>query len=240
MILFPAIDILDGKCVRLKQGDYDEQTIYHESPLEMAKIWKNKGAEFLHIVDLDAARTNEVRNKTLIQSITKQIDIPIQVGGGIRTMKRIKTYLSSGVNRVIIGTAAINNPQFLKEAVTTYKEKIAVSLDARNGFIATEGWEKTSTVKAIDFVKKLEKLGVRTIIYTDIAKDGMLQGPNFKELQEINEKTSMDVIASGGVTSKKDIQALQQMNLYGAIIGKALYDGNLELEAALEVTSNEN
>lgn len=240
MILFPAIDILDGKCVRLKQGDYDEQTIYHESPLEMAKIWKNKGAEFLHIVDLDAARTNEVRNKTLIQSIAKQIDIPIQIGGGIRTMERIKTYLSSGVNRVIIGTAAINNPQFLKEAVTTYKEKIAVSLDARNGFIATEGWEKTSTVKAIDFVKKLEKLGVRTIIYTDIAKDGMLQGPNFKELQEINEKTSMDVIASGGVTSKKDIQALQQMNLYGAIIGKALYDGNLELEAALEVTSNEN
>ncbi len=158
MILFPAIDILDGKCVRLKQGDYDEQTIYHESPLEMAKIWKNKGAEFLHIVDLDAARTNEVRNKTLIQSIAKQIDIPIQVGGGIRTMERIKTYLSSGVNRVIIGTAAINNPQFLKEAVTTYKEKIAVSLDARNGFIATEGWEKTSTVKAIDFVKKVREI----------------------------------------------------------------------------------
>lgn len=234
MIIFPAIDILDGQCVRLIQGDYNREKVYSNSPVDMAKQWEKKGAEYIHIVDLNGAKTGVSINKEIIKEIANTVSIPVQVGGGIRSVDTIKYYLENGVSRVIIGTAAINNQQFLQEAIETFGEKIAVSIDARNGYVATDGWTDTSDVSALDLIKKLEEVGVKTIVYTDIAKDGMLQGPNLTEQQTINKATKMDVIASGGVTTKEDVENLRQLNMYGAIIGKALYDGKLEFESLME------
>lgn len=234
MIIFPAIDILDGQCVRLIQGDYNQEKIYSDSPIDMAKQWEEKGAEYIHIVDLNGAKTGESINKDIIQEIAKTVSIPVQVGGGIRTLSTINDYLSAGVSRVIVGTAAINDQTFLQEAVKKYGEKIAVSIDARGGYVATDGWTDTSDVTALDLVKRLEEIGVQTIVYTDIAKDGMLQGPNLTEQQLINDATEMDVIASGGVTTKEDVENLKALQMYGAIIGKALYDGKVEFESLLE------
>lgn len=197
-----------------------------------------KGAKFLHVVDLDGAKTGDSMNQSVIKSIAELVNIPVQVGGGIRSIEVIEKYITAGVNRVIIGTAAINHKEFLNEAVSTYGDRIAVSIDARNGFVATDGWTKASNIKATNLVKELESIGVKTIVYTDILKDGMLKGPNFEELQTINEITTMDVIASGGVSTKEDIQRLGDLNMYGAIIGKALYDGTLKFEEALEANSS--
>ncbi len=230
MIIFPAIDIRGGKCVRLEQGDYNKETVYGDSPVEMAQLWQAKGAEYIHIVDLDGAKSGMSENAQAIQDIAKNVNIPIQVGGGIRSLDIIEQYTSFGVDRIIIGTAAIDNLTFLSEATDVYKEKIAVSLDARNGRLATDGWTDTSTVRARDILPTLEEIGVQTIVYTDIAKDGMLKGPNVAELTKMNEATSMNVIASGGVTTTEDIAALKQLDLYGAIVGKALYDGKVTFE----------
>lgn len=230
MIIFPAIDILNGKCVRLIQGDYQQETVYSDSPVNMALEWESKGAEYLHLVDLDGAKTGQSINKQVIKEIAQSVSIPVQVGGGIRSIETVKEHIENGVSRVIIGTAAISDPDFLQQAVDTYEDKIAVSIDAKNGYVATDGWTRTSEIKAIDLLLELEQMGVETIVYTDILRDGMLQGPNFAELTTINQATSIDVIASGGVTTKEDVQQLQSMNLYGAIIGKALYDGNLKFE----------
>lgn len=234
MIIFPAIDILDGKCVRLIQGDYNQEKIYSDSPVDMAKQWEEKGAEFIHIVDLDGARSGKSINESIILEIAKTVNIPIQVGGGIRSMETVRTYLNGKVNRVILGSAAIQNRPFLEEAVSTYKERIVVSLDAKEGYIATDGWTDTSDVLALNFVKELEKMGVKTIVYTDIAKDGMLQGPNLEEQQAINKATTIDVIASGGVTTREDVENLKQLNMYGAIVGKALYDGKITFEQLID------
>ena len=234
MILFPAIDVLDGKCVRLIQGDYDKEVIYSDSPVEMAKFWETEGAEFIHIVDLNGAKSGLSVNLSVIQHIAESVSIPVQVGGGIRSVKTIEDYLNKSVNRVILGTAAIQDPEFLKEAVDAFQEKIVVSVDAREGFVATEGWTDTSSTKATDLIDHLEKIGVQTIVYTDIAKDGMLAGPNLIEQKQINEHTQMKVIASGGVTTIEDIQNLAYLNMYGAIIGKALYDERLDFKDALE------
>lgn len=234
MILFPAIDIRGGNCVRLIQGDYNKEKVYSDSPVSMAKEWADKGAEYIHIVDLDGAKTGVSTNAAVIREIAEKSPIPIQVGGGIRTIEAVKSHIDSGVARVIIGTAAIQNPEFLKEAVQAYSDKIAVSLDAKNGFIATDGWTDTSNVKALDLVKELEEIGVKTIVYTDIAKDGMLQGPNFEELEAMNNASSIDVIASGGVSTAEDVKKLAGKNMYGAIVGKALYDGTVTLEELLE------
>ncbi len=230
MIIFPAIDILQGKCVRLIQGDYNREIVYSDSPVDMAKKWQQKGAQFIHIVDLDGAKSGHSINESIIIEIAKTVKIPIQVGGGIRSMETVDTYLQNGVNRVIIGTAAIQDRSFLKEAVDQYKERIVVSLDAKDGYVATDGWTDTSDVRALDLVKELETIGVQTIVYTDIAKDGMLQGPNLVEQKAINEATTIDVIASGGVTTRADIDYLKELNLYGAIVGKALYDGKVTFE----------
>lgn len=234
MIIFPAIDVLNGKCVRLIQGDYNREKIYGDSPVNMAKQWEEKGAEYIHIVDLNGAKTGESVNKDIISEIARTVTIPVQVGGGIRSLQTIEQYIAVGVSRVIIGTAAINDEAFLKAAIEQFGEKIAVSVDARNGYVATDGWTDTSDVIALDLVKKLEDIGVKTIVYTDIAKDGMLQGPNLAEQQAINDATKMDVIASGGVTTKQDVENLQALNVYGAIIGKALYDGKLDFESLME------
>lgn len=234
MIIFPAIDVLDGKCVRLIQGDYNQEVVYSDSPVEMAKEWEAKGAEFIHIVDLNGAKSGESINKQVIQEIARTVSIPVQVGGGIRSINTIESYIENGVNRVIIGTAAINDKDFLNEAVSNFANQLVVSVDARNGFVATEGWTDTSNVSALDLVKELEEIGVKTIVYTDIAKDGMLQGPNLDEQSAINKATSIDVIASGGVTTVDDVNNLQSLDMYGAIIGKALYDGKLDFEVLMD------
>ncbi|MBY0223792.1 1-(5-phosphoribosyl)-5-[(5-phosphoribosylamino)methylideneamino]imidazole-4-carboxamide isomerase [Mammaliicoccus sciuri] len=233
MILFPAIDIRGGKCVRLIQGDYGQEIIYNDSPTNMAIEWQRQGAEYIHVVDLDGAKTGDSLNKKAIEAIARAVIIPVQVGGGIRTMDIVDSHIESGVSRVIIGTAAIQNPEFLKQAVEKYGEKIAVSIDARNGLVATDGWTETSNVKAVDLLQDLAKIGVKTVVYTDIMKDGMLQGPNFEELQVMNEASSIDIIASGGVSTENDIQKLAAQDMYGAIIGKALYEGKLSLEKLL-------
>lgn len=236
MIIFPAIDILDGQCVRLIQGDYNQEKVYSDAPAEMAKEWEEKGASYIHIVDLNGAKTGDSINKDVINHIAQSTTIPVQVGGGIRSLETIQGYLENGVSRVIIGTAAITDRKFLKEAIQQYGERIVVSLDARDGFIATDGWTDTSDTKALDLVQELESLGLQTIVYTDIAKDGMLEGPNIIEQREIHQATTMQVIASGGITTTADIQALAEEKLYGAIIGKALYDGKLSLESVLEAS----
>jgi phosphoribosylformimino-5-aminoimidazole carboxamide ribotide isomerase len=233
MILFPAIDIRNGQCVRLIQGDYDKQTTFGD-PVLIAKKWAELGAEYLHIVDLDGALVGKTRNFKTIEEILQVIDIPVQVGGGIRNIDRIESLLSIGVSRVILGSAALQNKKFLDEVVTKFNEKIVVSVDTKNGFVATDGWTKTSKIRALDFTKQLEEKGVQTIIYTDIAKDGMLQGPNFIELERINQQTTMDVIASGGITSLEDLKKLASSNMYGAIIGKALYTDKINLEIAIK------
>ncbi|MFC5604538.1 1-(5-phosphoribosyl)-5-[(5-phosphoribosylamino)methylideneamino]imidazole-4-carboxamide isomerase [Sporosarcina koreensis] len=239
MILFPAIDIRGGKCVRLIQGDYGRETVYHDSPAEMAKAWERQGAKYIHVVDLDGAKTGDSLNREAIAEITKAVQIPVQVGGGVRSMETIDFLIANGVSRVIIGTAAIQDPQFVEEAVVKYGEKIAVSIDARNGFVATDGWTETTDMKAVKLLRWLEGIGVKTVVYTDIQKDGMLQGPNFDELYVMNKASDMDIIASGGVSTNLDIVKLKMMDLYGAIIGKALYEGNLSLETALEAIRDE-
>jgi len=230
MIIFPAIDIRGGKCVRLIQGDYSKETVYGDSPIDMARIWEKKGATYIHVVDLDGAKSGHSQNKDVIREIVTEVNVPVQVGGGIRSMEVIRQYLSYGVSRVILGTSAIDDLSFVTEAVKTFTSQVAISLDARNGLLATEGWTETSTTKAVDILPILEDIGVQTIVYTDIAKDGMLQGPNIDALAEIHEATSMDVIASGGVTTMKDMNTLRELDMYGAIVGKALYEGRITLE----------
>ncbi|PIC67074.1 1-(5-phosphoribosyl)-5-[(5-phosphoribosylamino)methylideneamino]imidazole-4-carboxamide isomerase [Sporosarcina sp. P21c] len=240
MILFPAIDIRDGKCVRLIQGDYAQEIIYNDSPTNMAQEWQNQGAEYIHVVDLDGAKTGNSANKKAIEAIAKAVSIPVQVGGGIRNMDIVDSHIENGVARVIIGTAAIQDPEFLKKAVEKYGDKIAVSIDARNGLVATDGWTETSDVKAVDLLQDLAEIGVRTVVYTDIMKDGMLQGPNFEELKIMDDASSIDIIASGGVSTEEDIQKLAAEDMYGAIIGKALYEGNLSLKKLLGDDSHVN
>ena len=240
MIIFPAIDVLDGNCVRLIQGDYNKEVVYSDSPVEMAKEWEAKGADFIHIVDLNGAKSGESVNKAVIQEMAKAVNIPVQVGGGIRSIETIDSYIKQGIDRVIIGTAAINDKAFLREAVAKFADHLVVSVDARNGYVATEGWTDTSDVKALNLVIELEALGVKTIVYTDIAKDGMLQGPNLEEQAAINHATSIDVIASGGITTIDDVNKLDELNIYGAIIGKSLYDGKLDFEELMKERNGSN
>ncbi|WP_077604449.1 1-(5-phosphoribosyl)-5-[(5-phosphoribosylamino)methylideneamino]imidazole-4-carboxamide isomerase [Oceanobacillus sojae] len=230
MIIFPAIDVKDGNCVRLKQGDYNQQTTYNNSPVETAKKWQEAGGSFLHMVDLDGAKTGDAKNKAVILETIQALSIPVEVGGGIRSLDTIKEYVEGGAARVILGTSAITDWDMLTEAIRLYSDKIAVSLDARNGYVATDGWTKNSDTKAADLAKKLEAAGLQTIVYTDILKDGMLRGPNLEELKAMQEATNMNIIASGGVSQKEDVANLQALDLYGAIIGKALYDGTIQLE----------
>ncbi|HLR10168.1 MAG TPA: 1-(5-phosphoribosyl)-5-[(5-phosphoribosylamino)methylideneamino]imidazole-4-carboxamide isomerase [Sporosarcina sp.] len=229
MIIFPAIDIRNGKCVRLIQGDYDREIIYGDAPTEMAKLWAQQEAEWLHIVDLDGARVGQGANQQAIEAIVQAVNIPVQVGGGIRSMDVIEQYIENGVERVIIGTAAITNRKLVEEAVARYGAKIAVSIDAKNGFVATDGWTETTKTSALTMLKELAEIGVQTFVYTDIAKDGMMQGPNFEELKAASIATNVDIIASGGVSTVQDVATLSEMHLYGAIVGKALYEENVTL-----------
>ena len=237
MILFPAIDLLGSKAVRLYKGDYDNVTVYSSSPLDVAKSFKADGAEFLHVVDLDGARDGSNANFETIKKIISESGLKVEVGGGIRSEETVEKYLSAGAFRVILGTAAITEPDFLKKAVEKHGEKIAVGADIKDGFVAIKGWKEVSSKSCFDFFKDMSSIGVKTIICTDISKDGVLSGTNLELYRELSAKFNVDIVASGGVSSLDDIRALKSMNIYGAILGKALYAGMLSLrDAAAEVS----
>ncbi len=233
MIIYPAIDIINGKCVRLQQGSYSEVTVFGDSPVEMAQKWEGQGAQYLHVVDLDAARSGNTENHGIIKQIAKTLKIPVQVGGGIRSLETIESLISGGLSRVILGTSAVNNQEMLKAALKEYKEKIVVGIDAKDGKVAIHGWEQTSDLTAVGFARIVEELGAKTIIYTDISRDGMLKGPNLAAMSEMAKAVGIEVIASGGVSCLKDIVDLKSTGVSGVIVGKALYTGNLELKAAI-------
>ncbi|GAB6136830.1 1-(5-phosphoribosyl)-5-[(5-phosphoribosylamino)methylideneamino]imidazole-4-carboxamide isomerase [Halanaerobaculum tunisiense] len=241
MEVIPAIDIKDGECVRLYKGDFEQQTTYG-NPVEMATLWANKGASRLHIVDLDGALDGKPKNLDLIKEIIEITDLPVQVGGGIREIKTIQKYLEIGVARVIIGTAAIKNPELVIEAIKEFgAEKIVVGIDAKNGQVATEGWLETSATSAIELGKKMKEQGVEWVVYTDISRDGTLSGPNLEATRELARKTGLNIIASGGVSSLDDIKNLKELESDGVkavITGKALYSEKLDLEEAIKQIDN--
>ncbi len=233
MQIFPATDILGGKVVRLTKGDYNQVKIYADSPAEMALEFMKDGATNLHMVDLDGAKDGLPVNFDAIREAAKIDGLFIEVGGGIRNMQRIEDYLSLGVKRVILGTAAIRNYPFVEEAVKKYGGAIAVGVDAKEGFVAVSGWQETTNVNSVEFCKKLRDTGVSTVIYTDISKDGMLSGTNLEIYKELSEIEGLDIVASGGITFIDEIKALSEMNIYGAIVGKAVYEDKLSLKDAL-------
>ena len=235
MHIFPAIDLYGGKAVRLFKGDYNQMTVYSENPLEVAESFCASGAGHLHLVDLEGAKLGTTPNLTTIKAILEKTDMFVEVGGGIRNMDTVKTYLDAGVSRVILGTAAVENPDFLLEAVKTYGDKIAVGIDIKDGFVAVRGWTKKSAYTADAFFQKLQNIGVSTVICTDISKDGAMQGTNRQLYRALSQKYEMQIIASGGVSSLDDIRALREMELYGAIIGKAYYTGAINIAEAIEV-----
>ena len=234
MRIYPAIDIIDGACVRLVQGDYSQKTKFADDPVDVALRWQSLGGEFIHIVDLDGAKSGTMPNFELITKMAKVLDVPIEVGGGIRDMDAVEKYLENGVGRVIIGTSALNNPDFVKAAVSKYGNKIAVGIDAKDGMVAINGWEEVSRTSALELAKRMVEIGVEYIIYTDIATDGMLKGPNVTAMAEMVSGVKTNIIASGGVTTIEDIKALGAVGVEGAIIGKALYTDRINLADAIE------
>lgn len=240
MIIIPAIDLKDGKCVRLLQGKREEVTVYSDDPVSMAEHWVELGAELLHVVDLDGAFTGEQRNFSKIEAIRKAIDIPIEVGGGIRDMERLKKLFSLGVDRVIIGTAAAQNPDMVKIACENFPGKVLAGIDAKDGKVAIKGWEEVTELGAVEFALEMEKAGTAGIIYTDISRDGMLTGPNIEAMAQMTDALKIPVIASGGVSKLDDIKNLMKIkNLWGVITGKALYSGSLDLTEAIKTAKGE-
>jgi len=233
MIIFPAMDLKGGKCVRLYQGDFSTSEVVGENPLDVALDFKAQGAEYIHMVDLDGALEGDIKNIDVIKNVIKETNLKIQLGGGIRDIKTIEKLIESGLDRVILGTAALSNLSLVKEAVKNFSEHIAVGIDAKDGYVATHGWLKVSQTNYIDFAKTMEDIGVKTIIFTDIRRDGTLKGPNFEATGILNEKVSCNIIASGGVKDIEDIKILKNMNIYGAIIGKALYSKSISLKDAI-------
>ena len=235
MIIFPAIDIIDGKAVRLYRGDYDKKTEYGE-PICVAQDFLSFGATHIHIVDLDGAKTGETPNFDLICEIKSKTGLFIEVGGGIRDEKTVDKYLSAGIDRVILGTAAVKNPDFAKKTVRKYGDKIAVGIDVKDGFVAIKGWTEKSDKKLFDFCEEMINIGVKTVICTDISKDGALNGTNIEMYKELAQRFPINFIASGGVSALSDVKALNDLGLYGAIIGKAYYTGDIDLKKAIEIT----
>ena len=233
MQIFPATDILGGKVVRLTKGDYNQVKIYADSPAEMALEFMKDGATNLHMVDLDGAKDGLPVNFDAIREAAKIDGLFIEVGGGIRNMQRIEEYLSLGVKRIILGTAAIRNYPFVEEAVKEFGSAVAVGVDAKEGLVAVSGWQETTNVNSVEFCKKLRDTGVSTVIYTDISKDGMLSGTNLEIYKELSEIKGLDIVASGGITFAHELETLREMNIYGAIVGKAVYEGKLSLKDAL-------
>lgn len=238
MIILPAIDIRGGNAVRLYQGDYNKEEIVANDIMQTAFTFQEKGAEFVHLVDLDGAKDGVGVNHNIIIRIAKELDIPVEVGGGIRDMKTIDHLLSNGVKRVILGTVAMENEKLVKEAVAEYKNGIAVGIDCKNGYACGRGWLSESSIHYIDFAKKMESYGVDNIIVTDISRDGTLTGPNTEMLKELKKSVNIKITASGGIKDIMDIKSLKEIDLYGAITGKAIYANTLSLEEAINICKN--
>lgn len=239
MIIIPAIDIIDGKPVRLYQGDYNRKEIVAEDVLETALEFQKQGAKYIHLVDLDGAKKGELVNGELIVSVAKKLDVPVEVGGGIRTFETIEYLINNGVSRVILGTIAMEDKELVKKAVLNFGEKIAVGIDCKDGYAYGRGWLEGSELYYIDFAKELEGLGVKNIIVTDISKDGTLEGPNVDMLKKLQNEVSIDITASGGVANIEDIKELKSINVYGAITGKAIYAKTLSLKESIRIANKE-
>ena len=235
MNIFPAIDIIDGKAVRLYKGDYNLKTVYNDSPLSVAKGFESLGAGYLHLVDLDGAKSGDTPNFEIIEQIARETSLKIEIGGGIRSEETIKKYLDAGVMRTILGTIAIEDPDFTSKMTAKYGDAIAVGIDISAGFVATRGWTDVTKVTCDEMFSKMEDIGVKTVICTDISKDGAMSGTNLALYKELRSKYNMNIVASGGVSSIEDVEALKKMDIYGAILGKALYEGAIDLAKAIEV-----
>ena len=236
MDIIPAIDLKEGQCVRLVRGEMDQSTVYSDSPGDQAAAWENAGANRIHVVDLDGAFAGAPRNGPAIAEIVRRVQARVQVGGGIRDMDRIQAYLDSGVDRVILGTAALEDPDLVAAACERYPGRIVVGIDARDGKVAVRGWAETSDTTAVDLTRRLSAVGVAAVVYTDISRDGMLTGPNFEATQEMADSSPIPVIASGGISSIEDLRRLTGLrNVNGAIVGKALYTGRIDLQEALSL-----
>ena len=235
MILFPAIDLYEKKAVRLYKGDYQNMTVYSENPIEIARDFEAAGATHIHMVDLEGAKDGTTPNISIVEQVAKETSLFVEIGGGIRSMETVERYLAAGVSRIILGTAAVNDEAFLKAAVAAHPGKIAVGADVKDGFIAIKGWLETSAVTLDDFLRKMEAIGVKNVICTDISKDGAMKGTNLELYRELSRKYTLDITASGGVSTMEDIRQLRQMDLYGAIIGNAYYTAAIDLKQALEV-----
>lgn len=236
MIILPAIDIIDGKPVRLYQGDYSRKEIVADDIFKTAKSFEDAGAEYIHLVDLDGAKEGSNKNHELVIKLAKTLDIPVELGGGIRSFETISYLIDNGVSRIILGTVAIEDEELLKKAVGTYKEKIAVGIDCKDGKLCGRGWLEKSDLDYVDFAKKMEKIGIKNIIVTDISKDGTLMGPNVDMLKKLKESVNINITASGGISNIEDIKELKKIDLYGAITGKAIYAKTLSLKEAINVS----
>ena len=235
MNIFPAIDLFDKKAVRLFKGDYAQMTVYSHNPIEVAKDFESRGAKYIHMVDLEGAKDGTTPNIEVVADIAANTSLFVEIGGGIRSMETVERYLNAGVSRVILGTSAVTDEDFLVRAVNTYGDKIAVGADVKDGYIAIKGWLEKSAYTLDAFFEKMQSLGVKTVICTDISKDGAMKGTNLQMYRELSKKYSLDIVASGGVSSIDDIKELRKMELYGAIIGKAYYTGAIDLSEAIEV-----
>jgi phosphoribosylformimino-5-aminoimidazole carboxamide ribotide isomerase len=234
MQIWPAIDIRDGRCVRLQQGDYDRETVFDDNPVNVARQWVQQGAECLHLVDLDGARDGQIVNRRVIAEIVSNVDLPCQLGGGIRDEASIKTLLELGVRRLVLGTKAIEDADWFRQMAESYPDQLVLGIDARDGSVATDGWLKTSGTSATELAKAFEPEPIIGIVYTDIQRDGMLKGPNFDAMAEMKSAVGCPVIASGGVATKDDVRRLADVGMDGCIIGRALYEGRVSLKDALE------
>ena len=235
MLIYPAIDLYGGKAVRLYKGDYAQMTVYNDNPVAVAEDFLRCGATRIHLVDLEGAKSGTTPNFETVKAIKEATGLFCEIGGGIRCMETIDRYLSAGIDRVILGTAAVTEPGFVEAAVAKYGEKIAVGIDIKDGFVAIKGWTEKSEENAFDFTEKMEKIGVKTMICTDISKDGAMQGANHDLYQELARRFGMDIIASGGVSAMEDVERLTKLNIHGAIVGKAYYTGAIDLKKAIEV-----
>lgn len=235
MLIYPAIDLFDKKAVRLFKGDYAQMTIYSDNPVDVAENFKNCGATHIHLVDLEGAKSGTTPNFEVVKSIKETTNLFCEIGGGIRNMETIDKYINAGIDRVILGTAAVTADGFVDEAVSKYCDKIAVGIDIKDGYVAIKGWTEKSDIDAFDFCEKMQNIGVKTIICTDISKDGAMQGTNHELYKKLCSKFNIDIIASGGVSSIEDIKKLRTLDIHGAIIGKAYYTGAIDLSQAIEV-----
>ena len=235
MQIWPAIDLLGGKCVRLQQGDYGRETVFSDDPLAMALKFQAAGAKYLHLVDLDGARDGRPTNHEIVREVVAAVDMQCELGGGIRSQETIKNLFATGLERLVLGTAALKDPEWLRKMADTYPGKLVLGIDARDGFVATHGWLEVSNIRASDFATQFEEVPLAAIVYTDIATDGMLNGPNVPEMAKMQKQVSVPVVASGGVTTVNDIRALAKAGLAGAIVGRALYQGTIDLTEAINV-----